>query len=94
MGFNEQLLSGEKCVLTKLQALNSTKIERVKQAFLKHAHPRFMKAFSHHQPFGIKQAYETEVTPLGLERLARLIKICGVLKQTKAYLLWRDRKRN
>ena len=53
-----------------------------------------MKAFSHHQPFGIKQAYETEVTPLGLERLARLIKICGVLKQTKAYLLWRDRKRN
>lgn len=88
LGFNEQLLSSEKYVLEKLQSLSSQDVERIKQALVKHSHPRFMKAFSYHLPYGQKQAYRKEVEHLGLERLAGLIKICGFLTQTKAYLFW------
>jgi hypothetical protein len=48
-----------------------------------------MKAFSYHLPYGLKQAYRKEVEHLSLEKLARLIKICGFLMQTKAYLFWK-----
>ena len=41
-----------------------------------------------HIPFGRKQAYAKEVMKANLERLARLIKVCGFLMQTKVYLFW------
>jgi len=41
-----------------------------------------------HIPFGRKQAYAKEVMKASLERLARLIKVCGFLMQTKVYLFW------
>jgi hypothetical protein len=89
LGFNEQLLGSEKYVLEKLESLSGLDIERIKQALVKYSHPRFMKAFSYHLPYGQKQAYRKEVEHLGLERLAGLIKICGFLMQTKIYLLWK-----
>jgi hypothetical protein len=88
LGFNEQLLGSEKYVLERLQSLSGQDIERIKQALVKYSHPRFMKAFSYHQPYGQKQAYKREVEHLGLERLAGLIKICGFLLQIKIYLFW------
>jgi hypothetical protein len=87
-GFNDQLLGSEKCVLEKLQTLNDEETERIRQAFVKYNHPRFMKAFSYHLPFGAKQAYRKEIDCLGLEKFARLIRICGFLMQTKVYLFW------
>jgi len=57
LGFNEQLLGSEKYVLEKLQSLSSQDVERIKQALVKHSHPRFMKAFSYHLPYGLKQTY-------------------------------------
>jgi hypothetical protein len=88
LGFNEQLLGSEKYVLEQLQSLSSQDVERIKQALVKHSHPRFMKAFSYHLPYGLKQAYRKEIENLTLDRLAQLIKICGFLMQTKAYLIW------
>lgn len=88
LGFSEQLLGSERYVLEKLQSLAGQDVERIKQALVKHSHPRFMKAFSYHLPYGQKQAYKKEVEHLGFERLAGLIKICGFLMQTKAYLFW------
>jgi hypothetical protein len=89
LGFNEQFLSSEKYVLEKLQSLTGQDVERVKQALVKHSHPRFMKAFSYHLPYGLKQAHRKEIENLTLDKLAQSIKICGFLMQTKAYLFWK-----
>jgi len=89
LGFNLQLLGSEKYVLTKLQTLTQNDIEAIREAFIKHSHARFMKYFFCYVPFGRKQAYTEEVRKASLERLARLIKVCGFLMQTKVYLFWR-----
>jgi hypothetical protein len=57
LGFSEKLLGSEKYVLEKLQTLNSQNVESIKDAFTKYSHPRFMKAFSYHLPYGQKQEY-------------------------------------
>jgi GNAT superfamily N-acetyltransferase len=88
LGFNDQLMSSEKQVIEKLQILDNEEIERIEQAFVKYNHPRFMKAFSYHLPFGAKKAYGEQLEHLDLEKLAHLIKICGFLLQTKVYLSW------
>jgi hypothetical protein len=48
-----------------------------------------MKYFFCHIPFGRKEVYAKEVMKANLERLARLIKVCGFLLQTKVYLFWK-----
>jgi len=86
LDFNDQNLASEKRALEKLQTLDDNSVERIKQAFVKYNHPRFMKAFSYHLPFGAKQTYREQIEHLNLEKLAHLIKICGFLMQTKVYL--------
>ena len=88
LGFNDQLLGSEKHVVEKLKTLDDKEIERINQAFVKYNHPRFMKAFSYHLPFGAKQTYREQIEHLNPEKLAYLIKICGFLMQTKVYLFW------
>jgi len=43
-----------------------------------------------HVPFGRKEVYAKEVMKASLEKLARLIKVCGFLLQTKVYLFWEN----
>jgi ABC-type lipoprotein export system ATPase subunit len=88
LGFNIQLLGSEKYVLNKLQTLNDEDLEKLREAFIKHCHARFMKYFFCHIPFGKKKAYVEEINKASLERLARLIKVCGFLLQSKIYLFW------
>jgi GNAT superfamily N-acetyltransferase len=88
LGFNIHLLGSENYVSTKLQTLNAESIAQIREAFIKHPHMRFMKYFFCHKPFGKKQAYAKEVMKASLERLARLIKVCGFLLQAKFYLFW------
>jgi hypothetical protein len=88
LGFNIQLLGSEKYVLNKLQTLNDESLEKVREAFIKHCHARFMKYFFCHVPLGRKEVYAKEVMKASIERLARLIKVCGFLMQTKVYLFW------
>jgi ABC-type lipoprotein export system ATPase subunit len=88
VGFNVQLLGSGNYVLQKLQALNADGLERVREAFVKADHPRFFKFFSSGLPFGHMGDYERKVNAATLEQLAGLIKICGFLLQTKAYLFW------
>ena len=89
LSFNIQLLGSEKYVLNKLQSLSEEQIKTIREAFIKHSHGRFMKYFFCHIPFGKKEAYAKEVMKASLERLARLIKVCGFLLQTKVYLFWK-----
>jgi GNAT superfamily N-acetyltransferase len=90
LGFNIQLLGSEKYVLNKLQTLSDESLEKLREAFIKHCHARFMKYFFCHIPFGRKEVYAKEVMKASLERLARLIKVCGFLLQTKVYLFWKN----
>jgi len=88
LGFNIQLLSSEKYVLNQLQTLTGEELAKVKEAFIKHSHSRFMKYIFPHILFGKKQIYAKEMNKASLERLAHLIKVCGFLMQTKVYLFW------
>ena len=49
----------------------------------------FMKSFSSHLPFGTKDAYVKELMEVDLDKLANLVRVCGFLMQTKAYLFWK-----
>jgi ABC-type lipoprotein export system ATPase subunit/GNAT superfamily N-acetyltransferase len=88
LGFNIHLLASEKYVLNKLKSLSEKEIQTIKEAFIKNCHARFMKYFFCHMPFGRKEAYVKEIGKASLERLTHLIKVCGFLMQTKAYLFW------
>lgn len=88
LGFSLQFLGSEKYVLTKLQALSKRDMEKVRDAFCRYSHLRFMKYFYTHKVFGRKQTYAVAVKAASVERLAHLIKVCGFLLQTKVYLFW------
>jgi len=90
LGFNIQLLGSEKTVLNKLRTLKLEDITRIREAFVKNKAPRFMKYFFPHQPYGRRKPYVEKLREASLERLAHLIKICGLLLQTKVYLFWRN----
>ncbi|MEM2779568.1 MAG: GNAT family N-acetyltransferase [Candidatus Bathyarchaeia archaeon] len=90
LGFNTQLLASEKYVLNRLKSLSEKEIQTIKEAFIKNSHVRFMKYFLCHMPFGKKQTYAKDVRRASLERLARLIKACSFLMQTKTYLFWKN----
>ena len=92
LGFNIHFLGSEKYVLTKLQTLNAESMAKIREAFIKHPHARFMKYFFSHMPFGRKEAYAEEVMKTNLKRLTHLIKVCSFLLQTKIYLFWQNAK--
>jgi len=91
LGFNIQLLGSEKYVLNKLRTLKLEDVARVKDAFIRNKAPRFMKYFFPHQPYGRQKVYVDKLMKASLERLAHLIKVCGLLLQTKVYLFWKKR---
>jgi hypothetical protein len=47
-----------------------------------------MKEFSFHDPYGKSKIYKEAVENADLEKLTKLVGICGLLLQTKVYLFW------
>ena len=88
VGFKTQLLGSERYVCDVLRDLCSANLERVKEAFARAGHVRFLKYFSPDLPFGHREDYKKAVYAASLSKLAGLIKICGFLLQTKVYLFW------
>jgi len=88
LGFKTQLLGSEKYSLGKLQTLNDKAVTKIREAFIRNSHARFMKYFFPHELFGKREAYTKEIRKASLERLAHLIKVCSFLMQTKVYLFW------
>ena len=90
LGFDMHLLGSERYVKAKLETLVPAQLSKVREAFVKNSHPRFKKEFaiSRHQPFGTTSDYIKGIENAGSEKLARLIKIVGMLLQTKVYLFW------
>jgi ABC-type ATPase with predicted acetyltransferase domain len=90
LGFDAQLLASERYVQTKLESLQPEQINKLKEAFIKNKHTRFRREFvaSRHQPFGKIADYVTSINKAKLPELAKLIKLVGLLSQTKVYLYW------
>ena len=89
LGLNPELLGSTDYVLNRIESLKEEGVEKIREAFIKNNHTRFMKSFSYHLPFGSKEAYKKEIMNASLEKLNHLIKICGFLMQTKIYLFWK-----
>jgi hypothetical protein len=89
MGFNVQLLGSQKYVTNRLENLNNEELVMLKAAFIKNGHPRLKREFAHHQPYGRKADYVKGLKNADLTKMAKLIKIVGVLLQSKVYLFWR-----
>jgi len=85
-----QFLGSERYVKAKLEGLAPVQLSKVREAFVKNKHPRFKKEFaaSRHQPFGLTSDYIKGIENADFAKLARLIKIVGMLLQTKVYLFW------
>lgn len=90
LGFDVQLLGSGQYILAKLERLNQLELIKLKEAFMRNRHQRFLKEFSSHLPFGKTEVYKREVENANLEKLARLIKISSFLLQTKVYLFWSE----
>ena len=89
-GFDLKLLGSQRYVLDKLQSLSSEQLEELKEAFIRNDHPRFRKEFavSRHMPYGKTSDYVLSIQNADLLKMAKLIKLVGMLLQTKVYLFW------
>jgi len=89
-GFSLPLLGSERYVLEKLEGLKSEETVQLKELFIKNKHPRFKKEFavSRHQPFGKTSDYVKCIENADSIKMAKLVKLVGMLIQTKAYLFW------
>ena len=90
LGFDLQLLGSEHYAREKLEGLSLEQVSKLKEAFIKNKHPRFKKEFaiSRHQPFGKTSDYVKSIQNVDLPKIAKLIKLVGLLSQTKVYLFW------
>jgi hypothetical protein len=89
LGFDLHLLGSERYVQGKLDGLSSQQMQQLKDAFVKNRHLRFRQELAGGQPFGKASDYVQDLLDADNARVARLVKIVGVLLQTKVYLFWK-----
>ena len=91
LGFNPHLLTSKKYVLAKLKTLSQKEIAAIKEAFMENPHIRFKKELTHGKLYGgTNKEYKHKIRKASIEKLTQLIKVCGILLQTKAYLIWKS----
>jgi energy-coupling factor transporter ATP-binding protein EcfA2 len=88
LSFNVTFLRSPRYVLSKLASLSVQELSMLRETFAENKHPRFMKEFSFHDPYGKSKFYKEAVKNADMEKFTKLIGICGMLLQTKAYLFW------
>ena len=89
LGFNLTFLGSKRYVLNKLGSLKPENSKKVREAFKENVHPRFMKEFFYHKPYGKAKLFKEKLEKADFEKLAKLIRIVGLLLQTKVYLFWK-----
>jgi len=88
LGFDVTFLGSPKYVLTKLESLDATDLQALREVFQQNIIPRLMKEFFYHMPYGKQKLYRQELKTAPLEKLTRLINITALLLQTKVYLFY------
>jgi len=89
LGFDLHFLGSESYVRGKLDGLNPQQMRQLKEAFVKNKHLRFRQELLCGQPFGKTSDYLRSLENADNAKVAKLIKIAGVLMQTKVYLFWK-----
>jgi ABC-type lipoprotein export system ATPase subunit/GNAT superfamily N-acetyltransferase len=90
LGFDLRLLGSQRYVQKKLEGLSAGQVADLKSVFAANVHPRFREPLGADR-YGRGSAvavFRERLEKAGLEQLAKLIKIVGVLLQTKVYLFW------
>jgi hypothetical protein len=90
LGFDLHLLGSEHYVRQKLESSDSQQMRTLKVAFAKNKHLRFRQELASGQPFGKASDYLKNIRNADSSKIAKLIKIFGMLLQTKVYLFWRS----
>jgi hypothetical protein len=90
LGFDLKLLGSQKYVFSSLQNLGEEQIITLKEVFVKNAHLRFKREIDalRHMPYGTAAVYTEGIRNASIEKIAKLIKIVGMLMQAKVYLYW------
>jgi len=91
-GFDLQLIGSDRYVHAKLENLSLKQIGLIRDVLVKNTHPRFRKEFaaSRHEPFGKTSEYIKSVQEADIYKLTKLVKLVGMLSQTKVYLFWEN----
>jgi hypothetical protein len=90
LGFDLRLLGSQKYVLGKLQKLSDEQLDLLRGCLHQCGHPRFRKesSVSRHVPYGNSAEFNKFLDEADVSKLARIVKIVGMLLQTKVYLFW------
>ena len=62
----------------------------MKQVLIRTKHPRISKEFTgtRHVPYGKSADYKIGIENANLTKIAKVVKVVGMLLQTKVYLFW------
>jgi hypothetical protein len=92
LGFDLQLLGSQHYVLPRLEKLTGEQLTTLRSWLQRSGHPRFRKEFaiSRHVPYGRTAEFKKCIAEADLPKLGRLLKIVGMLLQTKVYLFWKS----
>ena len=90
-----QLFGSERYVREKLEGLSAQQMCKLKETFLRNTHPRFKREFaaSRHQPFGKTSDYIKCIQNVDIPKIAKLVRLFGLLMQTKTCLFGDANKR-
>jgi ABC-type transport system involved in cytochrome c biogenesis ATPase subunit/GNAT superfamily N-acetyltransferase len=91
-GFDLRLLGSQKYALGKIEVLSYEQLDLLRGCLQRCGHPRFRKEFamSRHVPYGNSAEFKRCVGEADAAKLAKLLKIVGMLLQTKVYLFCRN----
>ncbi|MCW4018011.1 MAG: hypothetical protein NWF00_04945 [Candidatus Bathyarchaeota archaeon] len=94
LGFDVQLLGSQRYVRGKLDGLASGQIAELRTAFARNPHPCFREPIGadRYGSGSAAKVFREQLDKADLERLAKLVRIVGVLLQTKVYLFWEREK--
>jgi GNAT superfamily N-acetyltransferase len=92
LGLELCLLGSQNYVQEKLRSLTSENLESLRNCLMRNSHPRFKKEFSgsRHVPYGNSADFQECIRNADIAKLARLVRIVGMLLQTKVYLFWHN----
>jgi hypothetical protein len=90
LDFNLEMLSSQRSVIEKLEGLNNEQLSLLRGCLQRCGHPRFRKEFaaSRHVPYVNLAEFKKAIDNAESPKLTRLIKIVGMLLQSKVYLFW------
>lgn len=90
LSFDLELHGSQRYVLRKLEEFSSKQLESLRGYLQQCGHPRFRKEFaiSRHVPYGNSAEFRRCIGEADVLKLARLIRIVGMLLQAKDYLFW------